>query len=131
MTTRRNVWIPAHRLLVVVDKDVDRGHRCEVLRRRLNDLRAGRQAFVSLDTADRILVGLGLEHYFHVREEDGGLADIYEDGAQYGRPGKGGGSRPRPYRRKYGSEVERVEARRRTWREAKARQRERRLEDAA
>lgn len=118
-----NLWIPADRFVETVDAHakVYGGKDGSAASRRLRELRSGRQQFVSLQTADRILTGLDLVHLFHVPREQGGLADIYEDGAQYGRPENHLafiGARPR-----YDNEFDRLEARRRSWRESKSRAR--------
>jgi hypothetical protein len=116
------LWIPAGRLLEVVDRHPNptrtlAGHNCE---RTLRAVRAGKQKFVSLRAADAIMIRLGMLEWWHIPKDEGGLADIYEDGAQYGRPHDvprvpGDGTV------RYGSEEERVEARRKTWRESKRR----------
>lgn len=82
-------WIPGDRLLAIIDKNgrPSLGKQSPVYRT-LNRLRTGEQRFVSLDFADRCLIQLGLEDHWHYRREDGGLADIYEDGADYGNPNR-------------------------------------------
>ena len=117
------MWIPADRFLEVIDKIGGPGYagKGSPTHRRILELRAGRQKFIGLDTADKILVGLGAEHYWHLPREHGGLADIYEDGADYGRPNNHlAFGKPRLV---HETEEKRVEARRRTWRESKRRKR--------
>lgn len=81
------VWIPADRLLSILDRveELD-GELDESEARFIFDLRHDRQQYVSLDRADKLLTRLHLHHWFHVLKENGGLADIYEDGVQYGKP---------------------------------------------
>lgn len=116
-------WIPADRILAIVDGvDYYRGGKHgNDISRRMCELRSGRQKFVSLRVADRILTHLDLNHLWHIPRAHGGLADIYEDGAGYGRPANYlafSGAR-----QKYDNDSDRLEARRRTWRESKRRRR--------
>lgn len=119
----RELWVPADRLAPIL-----RLHRGPWTMLRGNDRRratailSGEQVFLSLTVTDRILVALGLDEWFHYRREDGGLADIYEDGVQYGAPR---GLVP------VLSESERVLRCRRSWRESKRRARLREVRDAA
>jgi len=107
------LWIPAERFLAVVDRPGrPRVGKQSVMGRRLSELRSGRQAFIRLETADKILTGLDMSHWFHIPADQGGLADIYEEGKQYGAPG---------YR--YETEEERIAARRRSGRESMRRRR--------
>lgn len=85
MAARRSVWIPADRLLAVLDK-ADSADLDELDARTIRLLRNGEQGYVTLDRADRLLTALDLFHWFHLPKEQGGLADIYEDGVQYGAP---------------------------------------------
>jgi hypothetical protein len=121
------VWIPADRFLSVADQQPDLARRVEGTGadRRIRELRSGRQQFVSLEVADRILTGLDLNHWFHMPAADGGLADIYVDGAQYGAPSNVPVSANRTVTR-YATDEERVEAKRRAWRESKRRSLQRR-----
>lgn len=98
---RKLLWIPADRLLHVLDVNgVTNVDLSQAGIRRVFGLRNGEARFISLDAADRILTKVGLQHWFHRPKADGGLADIYEDGAQYGRPSFGeitsGDRRARP-----------------------------------
>jgi len=73
------VWIPADRFVALLDKNqVKPSHLGQAGAKRVNELRRGEQECLSLDAADRILTRVGLAHWFHVPEEQGGLADIYE-----------------------------------------------------
>jgi hypothetical protein len=120
----KELWIPAARLLAVVEDATIGDHHPQA--RALREVRAGRRAFVSLRVADGILCELNLDHFWHIPASDGGLADIYEDGAQYGSPLMLENLRPGSVARRYASPVERLEARRRSWRESKQRAAERR-----
>lgn len=114
------MWIPADRFLEVI-ASARPAAKGTATHRRILELRAGRQDFIGLDTADKILVGLGIEHYWHLPREQGGLADIYEDGVDYGRPNNHlAFGKPRLI---YSDENERKAARRRSWRESKRRRR--------
>ena len=121
------LWIPADRLLAVANNHPNptaalQGQNCE---RTFRTVKAGARQFVSLRAADSILTRLDLNHYWHIPREQGGLADIYEDGAQYGAPDPGCAcANPRSSQVRYGSDVERLDARRRSWREYKQRQKE-------
>lgn len=111
------MWIPADRLLHVVDRHPNpatalKGKSCERL---LRDLRAGYRAFVSLRAADSLLANLDLVHWWHVPADQGGLADIYEDGVQYGSPQQMRVAPP-PAPLKYATDEERRAARRQTYR---------------
>lgn len=122
----KRLWIPADRFVAIVEHA--KPHPDSSMARKLFDLRHGRQDFISLEAADRILTDLDLHHLFHVSREDGGLADIYVDGIQYGSPDHNrrypqGGSK---FNRRYATEAERQEARRRTYREAYERRKLRR-----
>ena len=119
-------WIPGHRLAGVMERaEVT---LTEAERRLLGDLQTGRQQFVSLHRADRILTRLDLSDFWHLPETLGGLADIYEDGVTYGAPNYASANL-RPAVRRYETETERVEARRDTWRRYYRRRRDR--EEAA
>ena len=73
------VWIPAERFVALLDKhNVTPSQLGEVGAKRVGELRRGAQEAISLDGADRILTRLGLAHWFHVPEDQGGFADIYE-----------------------------------------------------
>ena len=115
-------WIPAERFLSVVDSDPDLMRRVTgtSFERRIRYLRSGGQQFISFSVADRILTSLDLHWWWHIPADEGGLADIYEDGAQYGAPTQVARWKPDP-RRRYATEEERLEARRRSWRESKKR----------
>ena len=123
------MWVPADRFVRLIDRhrpSLYQGKHGTATTRRMNELRSGRQRFVSLDVADRILTELDLTHLWHIPREDGGLADIYVDGNQYGAPERlrlVDGTRTN---KKYATEAERMEARRRTYREAYLRRKERR-----
>lgn len=52
--------------------------RIGIHERRLRGILTEEFATITFETADRILIGLGKEHYWHVAKEDGGLADWYE-----------------------------------------------------
>jgi hypothetical protein len=83
----RELWVPVHRLLTVLEHNRTRSAEMKpATARKLSGLRAGEQQFMSLTAVDKILCDLGLTQWFHVSEEQGGLADIYEDGLQYGHP---------------------------------------------
>ena len=128
------LWIPADRFLTVIERSgVDvRAELGEVGARRINELRSGRQGYVSLDTADRLLTALGLNDWFRIRREDGGLADIYVDEIQYGEPNHlASRTKPRKTTRKYATEEERQAARRETFRAAYERRKARRRAAAA
>lgn len=115
------LWVPAARLVDVVDSHAKPycGRHGTWATRRLCELRSGRQKFVSLDTADKILAELDLVHFWHIPKDRGGLADIYGDGEQYGMPANHlAFVEQRP---KYDTDEARLEARRKTWRESKRR----------
>jgi hypothetical protein len=121
-----SLWVPADRLLAVIAEHPNptsalKGQNCE---RTFRYVKAGTRAFVSLRAADSILTRLGLNHHWHTPKDQGGLADIYEDGAQYGSPVSPAFT-GRPATVRYESEDDRCEARRRSWREYKQRQKER------
>lgn len=126
------MWVPGHRLLEILDELHPRllARLNQTAERRIRDLRAGRQQFVSYAAVERILMQLDLEWLRHVPRESGGLADIYEDGKQYGAPDFLSVKQPRRGPRKYATEEERLAARRRTYHEAYLRRRERRAATA-
>jgi len=122
----KRLWIPADRFLHIIDacriENVDLG---DAGIRRVFELRSGAQAFIELGTADRLLTRLGLQHWFHRPKEQGGLADIYVDGVQYGKPDPASGVYvTRPYPRRYATDEERLEARRAKDRRYKQKKRE-------
>lgn len=120
------IWVPADRILEILGahpRRVPMLHPAGM--RRLSDLRSGRQEFISWTTAEAMLASMDLEWLRHIPRDKGGLADIYEDGAQYGAPDYSHTQKARPTRRRYASEEERLEARRRTYRESYRRRRER------
>ena len=108
------LWVPAHRILEIVDSTNRRPWHSGHVVRRLNELRNGRQQFVSIDTAFGILCELDLEYLLHIPQEDGGLADIYEDGKQYGGPGDAKAEKTR-------LRLATRETKRESWRESKRR----------
>ena len=118
----KTLWIPADRFLAVTDLTGDRAcnhGKGSSIPRTLHRLRSGEQKFISLDAADKILIALGLERYWHVPQEDGGLADIYEDGKQYGFPNQGESSATMKIRREnclLRAQVKRLTASRDHWR---------------
>lgn len=119
------LWIPGDRFLAVVDRNgPPHVGKQSVVGRRLSELRSGRQEYISLDTADRILCSLGLSDWWHMAKADGGLADIYEEGRQYGSP-YDNCVPPPPAPRKYHTPEERLAGSRRRWRESKQRRKER------
>lgn len=79
------IWIPAGRLLAILDK-ADPRELTWTEQRFIRTLRDEGQEFVSLRRADNLLTRLDLDGWWHIPKDDGGLADIYEDGAQYGCP---------------------------------------------
>ena len=116
MAESKQLWVPADRLLAVVYRNPDwRKELHPAGERNIRRLRSGELEYLSLGCADNILVRLGLEDYWHVPQKYGGLADIYEDGAQYGKPDKSMKA-PGPFPRRYGSEEERRAARRAAYR---------------
>lgn len=118
------VWIPGDRLLAVLERaDID---MTESERKLCSDLRTGHQEFVSLERADRILSRLDLNHFWHIPKDAGGLADIYEEGAQYGEPNRVAPPAGGPWRGKYKTHEERLAARRETWRRKYQRDKQRR-----
>jgi hypothetical protein len=118
---QRSIWIPADRFLAVVDRAgiENLGRRGTNLQRHLHRLRSGEQRFISLDSADKILTRLDLADWFHIPKDQGGLADIYEDGLQYGSPGRPTNNRPPVPIRKYATHEERLAARRLRYQEQK------------
>lgn len=124
-----NTWIPAGRLLTVIERsDFNSAELTRADRRFISDLRNGRQKFVSLRRADNLLTKLHMGDWWHLPKEHGGLADIYEDGAHYGSPNYS--SRhlvPAP--KKYATAAERHQARLETYR--RYYRRSRGLEEAA
>jgi hypothetical protein len=121
------LWIPAERLLSVINLHPNptrslAGQNCE---RTFRAMRSGVRKFVSLRAADSILTRLDLLEWWHIPISEGGLADIYVDGMQYGRPDHIGGKNgpAHPYSSRYKTDEERQEARCRSWREHKERQR--------
>jgi len=111
----RELYIPVDRLAPIIDRwEGVRSRLSESAQTRMQALKT--QRYMTLAAADKLLVELGLDDYWHYRKEDGGLADIYEDGAQYGRPS----TPPRPPL-KYRTDEERLEAARRSHRESKRR----------
>lgn len=117
------MWIPADRLVAVIDRHPERvKHVNQAAQRRVRLLRSGVQEFVTLGSTDRLLAKLDLLDYWHIPKDEGGLADIYENGEQYGAPDNLAGVRSDRFPRKYATEAERVEARRATWRRRYARQ---------
>lgn len=123
----KELWVPADRLLAVTSLHRNpsgalQGHNCE---RTYRAVKAGTRKFISLRAADSILTFLDLNHYWHLPQDQGGLADIYEDGKQYGQPDNTHKCvSPHPTTVRYQTNQEREEARRRTWREYKQRQKE-------
>ncbi len=122
-------WIPRERFLAVVERRLDwrtelRG--TNAADRTIRRLRSGEQEFVSPSVADRILTKLDLGDWFHLPKDQGGLADIYEDGAQYGEPNNLAGLRPGNVQRKYATREERLAARRAAYRASYERRKERR-----
>jgi hypothetical protein len=116
------LWVPADRLLEVTAHHPNptralEGRACE---RTYREVRNGRRQFVSLRAADGLLTALDLNHFWHIPKENGGLADIYVDGAQYGKP-RMASFTPRSTSVRYQTDEERIEARRRSWREHKQR----------
>jgi len=96
------LWVPAERLAHIIDTACAKPHPESNTARKLYDLRHGRQQFISYDVAERLLIELGLEWLRHIPKDKGGLADIYEDGQQYGKPNhlsKANLSRPKPWKR--------------------------------
>lgn len=117
------LWIPAARLRNVIERHPNpsaalAGKNCE---RTFRAVMAGSRTFVSLRAADSILTKLDLHDWWHIPLADGGLADIYVDEKQYGKPD----THPvRPSKvPRYDTEAERVAARRATWRRYRQRQR--------
>ena len=105
------LWVPVERLRPIFARYTD-PVMClrSSTQRRLTAARNGEQKYVGLNTVDKMLIDMGLEHWLRVSKEDGGLADIYYDGAQYGRPENS----PPPPQKGYESQVERDDARRAT-----------------
>ena len=86
------LWVPVERIQPIVARyKPSRRILSVATQRRLHDIKHGNQAFVSLTVVDRILYEMGLEHWLRIRQEDGGLDDIYADGKQYGNPNSIGG----------------------------------------
>lgn len=111
----KKLWVPAERLAKMIDAHAT--PHCESnMARKMFDLRNGRQGYVSLDAADQMLTELDLHWLLYIPREKGGLADIYEDGIQYGGPDWSAASRPRPAQRKYATPEEKREARLATYR---------------
>lgn len=104
------LWVPAERLLPILDayKGISE-HLTARTARKLHLIRTGGQEFVKLYVVDEMLVEMDLVEWLMLPAELGGLADIYFDGKQYGKP-------QRTHPRKYKTEDERLEARRANWR---------------
>jgi hypothetical protein len=117
-----DLWIPADRLLSVAALHTNPSQALAGLsvERTFRELKNGRRSYVSLRVADSILTRLNLHHHWHTSKDHGGLADIYEDGQQYGAPDSTP-SRPGPNQIRYATREEALEARRQTWRESKRR----------
>lgn len=122
MTAATELWFPSDRVVAAIGQPPK--HHPSITRR-LYEMREGRQKFVSLRVVDEILTQLGLQHLLQLPQEDGGLADIYVEGKQYGSPNRLPKVRQSQSKRVYGSDLERREALRRNWRESKRRARER------
>lgn len=108
-TNDPELWVPADRLLPILEQYRGRTeHLTGRTARKLNLLRAGEQQFVSLSVVDEILIEMDLFEWLRLPADQGGLADIYFEGKQYGRPAT---SKP-----KYKTDAERLAARRASWR---------------
>ena len=129
MAVRRSIWIPGHRFVSVVERKPDYREELqgtEFVTRTIRRLKDGTQRFVSLNVADRILVKLDMVHWFQIPKDEGGLADIYVDGKQYGAPDRSHTRQQRPNQQKYETELERREARLQTYRNSYQRRKDRR-----
>ena len=131
MTRQKQLWVPADRFLAALTSY--RPHHESAPYRLLSELRSGRKQFVKLETADAVFIDAGVEYLWHVEAVEGGFADIYEDGVQYGSPVRAVRVDPAPGStlRRYADEASRYEALRRNWRESKRRARDRKQEEAA
>lgn len=104
MTDEKTLWVPVERLQPIVARHKGTKECLSfAVRRRLHAIEHAEQKYVRLDVVDAILYALDLDIWLRYRKEDGGLADIYMDGAQYGTPNRNA----RPERRKYESPAER------------------------
>ena len=117
------LWFPAERVVEAIGNSAKLSAHPH-LTRRFYEIREGRQRYVSLRVVDDILTRLGLTYLLQIPREEGGLADIYVDGKQYGQPDRTG---LRNTGRRYETDDERREALRRNWRESKRRARDRAL----
>lgn len=78
------------------------------------DLRNGRQEAISIDAADRVLTKLGLNDWFRIPKDQGGLLELYTEEEvftpSWAPPRRALLSAVRPGRRKYLTEEARLEA---------------------
>lgn len=89
----QELWVPYERVQPILDEYKDSYAVLSAsTQRRIYNIKTGRQKYVSLSVVDTVLIDMGLDEWLRYRKEDGGLADIYEDGEQYGSPH---GDRPR------------------------------------
>lgn len=117
----QELWVPYERLQpILAEYTGSYAALSASTQRRIYNIKTGRQKFVSLGVVDTVLIDMGLDEWLRYRKEDGGLADIYEDGEQYGAPHK---FQIPPPVAKYETEEERLAARRRSWRESGRRRR--------
>ena len=120
MSAKSELWFPAARISAILE-GCDLAHHPN-LTRRLYEMREGRQEYVSLRVVDELLLKLDLTHLLQLPLEQGGLADIYVDGKQYGAPDRKPKVKAVSVKR-YATEEARSEALRRNWRESKRRAR--------
>lgn len=85
--SERELWVPTARLIPIIAlTDIRPSRMTPLTQRKVSIIKTGSQEFMGLYAVDNVLTELGLEHYLWKPQENGGLADIYEDGKQYGNP---------------------------------------------